>query len=320
MARVSDASRPEGGTSAPSPLGREGAEGGLSRLMRLAGGEGRSVPFVSSKSTSAFLGGASGVRKSYESVSEVRKSFWNSGSTGADVRGVMGSGVGTSATRGAGSPASRALRAPWTTGSELAEASLAAATLKFPVWSLAVTKLRPLGSDRLESGFGFGLVVAAGGGAARVRVWVSKATLGILVMGGLGAARLVSGAGEDGEDVARGDTGGLLLAFRAASLGECLRLGGIGVPDFWGLVHSGVGGGVIFFSGSSGGSLFLCSTNGAILASTAEVEMMGVGGAVLDSGVGAGAGAGTGEGSGGGSLAGVDRLQVRVVVSLEGLS
>lgn len=44
--------------------------------------------------------------------------------------------------------------------------------------------------------------------------------------------------------------------------------------------------------------------------------MTGVGGAVLISGVGAGARIVVGEGS----LAGVDRLQVRVVVSLEGLS
>lgn len=48
------------------------------------------------------------------------------------------------------------------------------------------------------------------------------------------------------------------------------------------------------------------------------MERTGVGGAVFDSGVGAGAGAGMGVGEG--SLAGVDRLQVRVVVSLEGLS
>lgn len=47
--------------------------------------------------------------------------------------------------------------------------------------------------------------------------------------------------------------------------------------------------------------------------------MTGGGGAAFDSGVGAGAGRGPGEGSHG-SLAGVDRLQVRVVVSLEGLS
>lgn len=63
----------------------------------------------------------------------------------------------------------------------------------------------------------------------------------------------------------------------------------------------------------------LCSTNGVILTSTADIERRGVGGAVFDSGVGAGAGTGVGEGSEG-SLAGVDRLQVRVVVSLEGLS
>lgn len=63
----------------------------------------------------------------------------------------------------------------------------------------------------------------------------------------------------------------------------------------------------------------LCSTKGAILASTALVEMVGVCVAVFDSGFGAGAGRGVSEGSDG-SLAGVDRLQVRVVVSLEGLS
>ncbi len=63
----------------------------------------------------------------------------------------------------------------------------------------------------------------------------------------------------------------------------------------------------------------LFSINGAIFASTAEVVITGVGGAVFDSGVGAGAGTGLGKGSAG-SLAGVDRLQVRVVVSLEGLS
>lgn len=70
------------------------------------------------------------------------------------------------------------------------------------------------------------------------------------------------------------------------------------------------------FSCSSGTSLPLCSISGAILASTAAVETRGGGGAVFDSGVGAGARTGVGEGS----LAGVDRLQVRVVVSLEGLS
>lgn len=63
------------------------------------------------------------------------------------------------------------------------------------------------------------------------------------------------------------------------------------------------GGGAVIFSGS-GLLLLLCSINGAILASTAAVEMTGAGGAVFDSGVGAGAGTGVGEGS----LAGVDRL------------
>lgn len=76
---------------------------------------------------------------------------------------------------------------------------------------------------------------------------------------------------------------------------------------------------MFFFSCSSGVLLPFCSTNGAILASTADVVRRGVGGAVFDSGVGAGARIGVGEGSEG-SLAGVDRLQVRVVVSLEGLS
>lgn len=76
---------------------------------------------------------------------------------------------------------------------------------------------------------------------------------------------------------------------------------------------------MVFFSCSSGGLLPLCSTSGAILASKLEVERMGVGGAVFDSGVGAGAATRVGEGSEG-SLAGVDRLQVSVVVSLEGLS
>lgn len=68
-------------------------------------------------------------------------------------------------------------------------------------------------------------------------VSVTKATvcgcMGSLVTGGLGACFLVSRAGEeDEEDAASRDTGGLRLAFRAASLGECLRFGGIGIPDF----------------------------------------------------------------------------------------
>lgn len=138
-----------------------------------------------------------------------------------------------------------------------------------------------------------------------------------LVTGGPGARFLVSGVGGEDDDAARGETGGLFFfAFRAASLGECLRLGGIGAPGFWGRGDSGVQGGVFTFSSSSGGIVPLCSSRGAILALTALEEMTGVGGPVLDSGVGAGAARGVGEGS----LARVDRLHVRVVVSLEGLS
>lgn len=153
-------------------------------------------------------------------------------------------------------------------------------------------------------------------------VSVSKTTgaglTGSLVTGGLGACFLLSKEGEDAEeDAASGDTGGLLLACRAASFGECLRFGGIGVPDFCGLVLSGVTGGGVFFSCSSEASHPLCSTKGAILDSMLDEEMMGVGSAAFDSGVGAGRR--VAEGSDG-SLAGVDRLQVRVVVSLEGLS
>lgn len=56
---------------------------------------------------------------------------------------------------------------------------------------------------------------------------------GGLPTGGLGAGFLVSKEGEEqAEEVASGDTGGLFLAFMAASLGECLRLGGIGVSGF----------------------------------------------------------------------------------------
>lgn len=113
------------------------------------------------------------------------------------------------------------------------------------VWSaglLIVSKavrLHPRGSGAVgfESGAGFGGAVVARVEAVCAGVSVSKATAcgstGSLVTGGLGAGFLVSRAGEDdGEDAASGDTGGLPLAFRAASLGECLRFGGIGVPDF----------------------------------------------------------------------------------------
>jgi hypothetical protein len=120
----------------------------------------------------------------------------------------------------------------------------------------------------------------------------------------------------EGEEVASGDTGGLPLAAAAIarSLGEFLRFGGIGVVGFGdSAVRSG--GGVIF-SSPLRASFPPFSTKGAILAVTSEVEISDFGGAVLDSGVGAGAGTGVGEGS----LAGAERLQVRVVVSLLGLS
>lgn len=78
MASVSEASRtgPEGGRSAPSPFAREGAEGGLSKLIRSAGiREGLSFPLVNSKSKSAILDATPGVRKSYVSESDAMKSF-----------------------------------------------------------------------------------------------------------------------------------------------------------------------------------------------------------------------------------------------------
>lgn len=78
MARVSEASRtgPVGGRSAPSPFGREGAKGGLSKLIRFVGIKmGLSVPLVNSSSKSAPLGCTSGVSKSYVSERDVRKSF-----------------------------------------------------------------------------------------------------------------------------------------------------------------------------------------------------------------------------------------------------
>lgn len=135
MARVSDASR-----SAPSPLGREGAEGGLSKLMRSAGGsEGLSVPFVSSNSKSALVGAMSGVSKSYLPESIVGRSFKTGASrlTGAGIKemGVMGRGEGTFATRGAVSSASWTVRALWITEGELVAAFLAVGMLLSAAWS-----------------------------------------------------------------------------------------------------------------------------------------------------------------------------------------
>lgn len=241
MARVSDASRtgPERGRSAPSPLGREGAEGGLSKLMRSAGGsENLSVPFDSSSSKFDLLGPASGVSKSYVSDIDVRKSF----ETGTSrPMGVTGKGEGTSATRGADSSASGTFRAPWITGGALVVASLAVGMLSSTVWSAGFScvskavRLNPLGAGAVgfESGSGFGGAVVERVEAVCAGVSVSKATacggLESLLTGGLGAGFLPS---RTGEDAASGDTGGLPLAFRAASLGECLRFGGIGVPAF----------------------------------------------------------------------------------------
>lgn len=84
MATVSDASRTgsERGRSAPSPLGRAGSVGGLSRLIRSAGGEDeRSVLFASSNSMSelsrpVWCGPvASGVNKSYVFGCIAKRSF-----------------------------------------------------------------------------------------------------------------------------------------------------------------------------------------------------------------------------------------------------
>lgn len=78
------------------------------------------------------------------------------------------------------------------------------------------------------------------------------------------------------------------------------------------------GGGANFLPCSSAELLLLLgATNwGATLSS---VNGGGAEGSLLDSGLWAGTGTGPGQRSGG-SLAGVDRLHVRVVVSLEGLS
>lgn len=326
MARVSEASKtgPEGGRSAPSPLGREGAEGGLSKLIRSAGiAEGVSVPLVSSSSKSAFLGPTFGVSMSYVCESDVRKSFGDrtSRTAGAGME-VMGKGVGTSANRGADPKASWTLGAVWWSDEERAAASLAVGLLS-PSGRLPALCSLASGAAGFDLGSGLEGTVFVRGGAFCAGRSVSTVFgfMGSWFIGGRGAGFLGSKDGEEeAEDVASGDTGGLLLAFRAASFGECLRFGGIGVSDLGALVPSGVlGGGMTFLSCSSAMLLLLRSTNGAILASTAEVEMSGAGGPVFDSGVGAGARTGVGEGSEG-SLAGVDRLQVRVVVSLEGLS
>lgn len=121
--------------------------------------------------------------------------------------------------------------------------SLAVGVLISTVWSVGLfmskaVRLLESGAVVFESAPGFGGAVVAKAEAVCAGASASKATasprcVGTLATGGLGARFLVSKLGEDtGDDAASGDTGGLPLAFRAASLGECLRFGGIGVPDF----------------------------------------------------------------------------------------
>lgn len=99
-----------------------------------------------------------------------------------------------------------------------------------------------------------------------------------------------------------------------AGLLEFRRLGGIGIGDFLGDLGLTVALTAVAYISALGELSPRRSNRGATLAVMSEVEMKGVGGAVLDSGVGAGAGAGRG------SVARPDRLQVRAVLSLEGLS
>lgn len=101
---------------------------------------------------------------------------------------------------------------------------------------MKAVRLHPLESETVgfESGSGFGgailvRVEAVCGSAFKATVF---GCVGGLVTGGLGAGFFSTVGEEDAGETARGETEGLLLAFRAASLGECLRFGGIGVPDF----------------------------------------------------------------------------------------
>lgn len=95
-----------------------------------------------------------------------------------------------------------------------------------------------------------------------------------------------------------------------AGLLEFRRLGGIGIGDFLGDLGLSVALTAVAYISALGELSPRRSNRGATLAVMSEVEMKGVGGAVLDSGVGAGRG----------SVARPDRLQVRAVLSLEGLS
>lgn len=99
MARVSEASTtgPEGVRSTPSPLGKVGAEGGLSKLIRSAG-----VSRVSSKSKATPLGPTSGVIRSYMSVRRLLEAGGcRLSEVGGEEQGteVRGGGEATSATK-----------------------------------------------------------------------------------------------------------------------------------------------------------------------------------------------------------------------------
>lgn len=105
MARVS---RAWGGRSAPSPLARVGAGGGLSKLIRSSGmAEGVSVPLVSSRSKSPPLSPASGASMSYAPVSDVGRWLGGAGME------VIGRGEGTFASMAGGSTVSWTPGAVW---------------------------------------------------------------------------------------------------------------------------------------------------------------------------------------------------------------
>lgn len=78
----------------------------------------------------------------------------------------MGKGEGTSATRLAGSSASRTLRAPWFTEGELVAASLAEGFLSLPSWlpgslpASTALRLNSLGSEAVGYGSGPGFEAA----------------------------------------------------------------------------------------------------------------------------------------------------------------
>lgn len=158
--------------------------------------------------------------------------------------GVTGKGEGTSATKGRDSSASRVLRALWITEGEVFAAFVGLGMLESgwlssllcvseAVWLHSLeTEAAGFDSDSAFDWARVGRVEADCTGVSVSQPTVSG-LLGSLVIGGLGAGFLVLWEGEDDEeDATSGDTGGLPLVCRAASLGECLRFGGIGVADF----------------------------------------------------------------------------------------